>query len=97
MSKKTLIILIFTVLGLFLVGLISYYFIIQNNQNGSSNNNSTGFKSFFPFGGNSPTEQSSSTPETQPTLGPETNEPVGQDSYDSCLVNPSDMKIPSWF
>jgi len=51
MSKKPIIIVISVVLGLFLIGLVSYYFIIQRN-NPNTDDSGGGFFSFFPFGGN---------------------------------------------
>ncbi len=50
MSKKFIIILISSVLGLLLVSLMGYYFIIQDgNANGTGGG--INFRSFLPFGG----------------------------------------------
>lgn len=51
MSKKLLIILVSVVLGLFLVSLVGYYFIMQGSSTGGSGETSV-FRNFFPFGGN---------------------------------------------
>ncbi len=56
MSKKLFIIIVCLILGLFLISLIGYYFIIQNNQ-GEPTSLVQGFKNFFPFGGNDPIEE----------------------------------------
>ena len=71
MSKK-IIIIIPIILGVLLLGLVGYYFLVQNNQ--SSPGTTSGFKGFFPFGGNSgtgetPTNVSSTTTST-PALAP---------------------------
>ncbi len=65
MSKKSLIITISIVLGLLLLSLIGYYFIILGNKSGTDPG-TTGFRSFFPFGGNATTEQATSTRPVQP-------------------------------
>lgn len=50
MSKK-IIIIISVVLGILLIALVGYYFIVQNNTPGTGSGLSV-FKNFFPFGGN---------------------------------------------
>ncbi len=51
MSRKSVFILISAILGLFLICLIAYYFILLGNG-GSTSNTPSVFKNFFPFGGN---------------------------------------------
>jgi hypothetical protein len=60
MSRK-LIITISIVLGVILIGLVGYYFVIQNNNNTETGGKTTGFRSFFPFGGNNTTSNGTST------------------------------------
>lgn len=60
MSKKSLIIIISLTLGLLLVVLVGYYFIIQNSES-DGNETTTGFKNFFPFGGNDTPIQTATT------------------------------------
>ena len=69
MSKKIFIIIISLALTLLLVGLVTYYFVIQG-QNGSSTTPS-GFRGFLPFGGNgaengTTTVTNTPTPENPP-------------------------------
>ena len=63
MTKKRIIILISVVLGLFLIALIGYFFIIQGGPNAPGGIASK-FKGFFPFGGE---ETPAPTPEPEPT------------------------------
>lgn len=65
MSKK-IIILISVTLTTLLIVLVGYYFLTQNNQGGDGG--TSGFRNFFPFGGND-----NST--TTPTENPEENLP----------------------
>lgn len=66
MSKKFIIILISAVLGLLLLSLIGYYFIIQNGSNPNNGGVVSVFKNFFPFGGNDlpASDNSTTTPQT---------------------------------
>ncbi len=70
MSKKTIII-ISAALAIFLIALIGYYFIVQNNAGTDPSGKTTGFRSFFPFGGNNnssnETSTENNTTEQQPT------------------------------
>jgi hypothetical protein len=71
MSNKNLLITISVVLGLLLVSLLGYYFILRTNNVDTDGGVVSGFKSFFPFGGNdaSPTtnDDTSTTTETVDT------------------------------
>lgn len=74
MSKKFIFILISAVLGLLLLSLIGYYFIIQNGNVNNADGTTSGFRSFFPFGGDSvPTNTSTST-ESTASETPNTNQ-----------------------
>ncbi|KND47985.1 MAG: hypothetical protein AB201_00060 [Parcubacteria bacterium C7867-006] len=66
MSKK-IIITISVILGLFLISLVAYYFIATTNT-GDGTTKTTGFRSFFPFGGNDlpPTQTEATTTEPTP-------------------------------
>jgi len=71
MSKKIFIIIISLTLGILLVGLIGYYFLIQNNN--TPNNTTTGFKNFFPFGGQNTPIQTAMTTSNPPTTPEQLN------------------------
>lgn len=65
MSRKFIIILISSVLGLLLLSLVGYYFIIQGNSGTNTGGIVSTFRSFLPFSGDNvvPNETSTSTPE----------------------------------
>ncbi len=71
MSRKTIIITISVILIIFLLSLIGYYFIIQNNTGDTSTSGSV-FKNFFPFGGNDNVENA---PATTTRNEPQQNKP----------------------
>ncbi len=51
MFKKSTTIAIFVTLGVVLIGLSAYYFILKNKETtGTSTQTNSGFKGFFPFG-----------------------------------------------
>ena len=55
MSKKKIIITISVVLGLLLIALLGYYFILQGTEGETPGGIVSIFKNFFPFGGGEPT------------------------------------------
>ncbi len=62
MSKKFIIILISSVVGLLIISLAAYYFILQEGTVDPVTGKSIGFRTFFPFGGNDePTDTSTET------------------------------------
>lgn len=70
MSKKLFIIIISVILGIFLIGLISYYFVLQGTS-GTTGGTSGVFKNFFPFGGGTPaTTTVITSTETPPVTTP---------------------------
>lgn len=66
MSKKLFIIIISVTLGLFLISLVGYYFILQGSGDTSGGAGSI-FKNFFPFGGNSTSTMTTPVVEENPT------------------------------
>ncbi len=66
MSRKFTIILISSVLGLLLLSMVGYYFIIQNND-GSTGGIAASFRSFLPFGGNDTPPPSEENPSVTAT------------------------------
>ncbi len=67
MSKKLFYIILSAALGIFLISLLGYYFILQGNAAPGENNGSI-FRNFFPFGGDDLPEP------TQPTQNGEEEE-----------------------
>ncbi len=62
MSRKFIIILISSVVGLLIISLAAYYFILQEGTIDPVTGKSMGFRTFFPFGGNdNPTETPTGT------------------------------------
>src|SRR3989344_1096441 len=72
MSKKLFIFILSLALVLIFVGLIGYYFLIQNN-NGTTNGTTIGFRSFFPFGGTDNPVRTATTTKNEPTVPPPTD------------------------
>ena len=86
MSKKIFII-ISAVLTLFLLSLLGYYFLIKDNT-GSTGGIVSGFKSFFPFGGDDPETLATTTEMTD-----NDNQPIGDQSFGQKLRKISDLPV----
>jgi hypothetical protein len=69
MSKKFILILIVSIIGLLIISLFGYYFILDNGAVDPVTGKSVGFRSFLPFGGNNNEEE---TPRTETQTPPAT-------------------------
>src|SRR3989338_638162 len=86
MSKKFFVVIISVTLGLFLLSLIGYYFILTGNDDGSSEGTSL-FRNFFPFGNNTDSGQ---TPRVET---PELPAPQNENNFTKKLRKISDNPV----